>query len=138
MRAQCTCEPASPNSLQLADITIIDHDRRAATHAHTQRIKAYYQDYYLSNPFFGPLESMLKAPPINKLLCVYGINLKTEVGYYYKRQPDDRLVPLQLDPEANPSFPGHETEGTLTHRSLPLTITRSLTRSMMMMMACVH
>jgi hypothetical protein len=73
-------------------------------------MQGFYQEYYLKNPHFGPLDSMLKAPPINRLLCVYGINLKTEVSYFYRRLPSGRMVPWQLDHEANPVVDGHQTE----------------------------
>src|SRR3990167_5467717 len=40
---------------------------------------------------------MLKAPPVDKIVSIYGINLKTEIFYFYKDSPNG-LTKLELDP----------------------------------------
>jgi hypothetical protein len=49
----------------------------------------------------GPPEEVFKAPPIDKLYAIYGINLKTEAYYFFKdtKSKNNTLTPLQLAPE---------------------------------------
>ena len=45
---------------------------------------------------------MLKAPPIDKMFVIYGINLKTETFYFFKEDTSSNPVTkLQLDPEVH-------------------------------------
>ncbi|XP_024532484.1 phospholipid--sterol O-acyltransferase [Selaginella moellendorffii] len=58
---------------------------------------AFYQlkKYYLDNPLFNPLTPW-ERPPIKNVFCMYGINLKTEVGYQLspsgKPYPDNWII----------------------------------------------
>jgi hypothetical protein len=55
-----------------------------------------YVDFYQNDPLFGTQEENLKAPPVDRLYAIYGINLKTENFYFYKESPG--LTKLELDP----------------------------------------
>jgi hypothetical protein len=43
-----------------------------------------YRDYYEGDPLVGLPQQVLQAPPIDNLYAIYGINLKTETGYFFK------------------------------------------------------
>lgn len=49
-----------------------------------------------NDPCFGTQEMQLAAPPVDKILSIYGINLKTEIFYFYKAS--NGLTKLELDP----------------------------------------
>jgi len=55
-----------------------------------------YQTNYIDDPCFGSQEDQLKAPPVDKILAIYGINLKTENFYFYKESVNG-LTKLELD-----------------------------------------
>jgi hypothetical protein len=43
---------------------------------------------------------MMKAPPIDKIFAIYGINLKTETCYFFKKNDSPNPVTsLALDPD---------------------------------------
>lgn len=48
-----------------------------------------YKKYYLNNEYFGGTpgqEVSLQPPPVKRLYCVYGVNIPTEVAYFYKKK----------------------------------------------------
>ncbi|KAJ7292279.1 hypothetical protein O6H91_Y288800 [Diphasiastrum complanatum] len=51
--------------------------------------------YYLNDPILNPLTPW-ERPPIRNVYCIYGINLKTEVGYHFapsgKSYPDNWII----------------------------------------------
>ncbi|EFJ06277.1 hypothetical protein SELMODRAFT_430859 [Selaginella moellendorffii] len=57
---------------------------------------AFYQlkKYYLDNPLFNPLTPWERLP-IENVFCMYGINLKTEVGY--QLSPSGKPYPIIKD-----------------------------------------
>ena len=44
-----------------------------------------YVQYYEADPLYGSQEDMLKAPPIDAIYAIYGINLRTETGFFFKK-----------------------------------------------------
>lgn len=58
-----------------------------------------YVNNYHNDPCFGVQEDQLKAPPVDKILAIYGINLKTENFYFYK--PSNGLTKFELDSTVN-------------------------------------
>lgn len=61
-----------------------------------------YQKYYLDDPFIGS-EKLLCAPPVPWLLCVYGINVETEVSFIATNKPQKA---------SNITLDGNATHGT--------------------------
>lgn len=41
--------------------------------------------YYEADPLYGSQADMLKAPPIDAIYAIYGINLRTETGFFFKK-----------------------------------------------------
>ncbi|PON34764.1 Lecithin:cholesterol/phospholipid:diacylglycerol acyltransferase [Parasponia andersonii] len=70
---------------------------------------AYFRSYH-GDPVFNPLTPW-ERPPITNVFCIYGIDSKTEVGYYFapsgKPYPDNWIITDVI----------YEIEGTLTSRS---------------------
>lgn len=57
-----------------------------------------YKNYYEGDPLIGTQEQVLKAPPIDKIYAIYGINLKTETHYFFKENPSKkRITDYSLD-----------------------------------------
>ena len=48
------------------------------------------------DPYFGVQEDQLKAPPVDRLFAIYGINLRTEAFYFYKKSSSG-ISALELD-----------------------------------------
>lgn len=59
--------------------------------------KAHHQlqKYYLDDPVLNPLTPW-QRPPLKNIFCIYGIDMKTEVGYHYalsgKSYPDNWIL----------------------------------------------
>ena len=51
-----------------------------------------YRDYFEGDPLVGSQEDMLKAPPIDRMYAIYGINLKTETFYFFKENPSKKKI----------------------------------------------
>lgn len=49
------------------------------------------------DPCFGTQTQQLAPPPVDKMLAIYGINLKTEIFYFYK-ESSNGLTKFELDP----------------------------------------
>jgi hypothetical protein len=47
--------------------------------------------FYHADPEGRPLEPWLEKPPIKNIVCAYGVNVKTEVGYEYSISKEDGL-----------------------------------------------
>ncbi|XP_024533140.1 phospholipid--sterol O-acyltransferase [Selaginella moellendorffii] len=66
--------------------------------------------YYLDDPVLNPLTPW-ERPPIKNVYCIYGVNLKTEVGYHFaptgRPFPDNWMMKDVF----------YETDGTLVSRS---------------------
>ena len=45
------------------------------------------------------MADQLRAPAVDKIVAIYGINLKTETFYFYK--PSNGLTKLELDPSVS-------------------------------------
>lgn len=67
----------------------------------------YWEDYFASNPHYvtktpsaAELHPCLEVPPIRRLVCIYGVNLPTEVSYFFKVNDDN---PQFLQPELDVS-----------------------------------
>eukprot|EP01088_Endostelium_zonatum_P000228 TRINITY_DN1038_c0_g1_i1.p1 TRINITY_DN1038_c0_g1~~TRINITY_DN1038_c0_g1_i1.p1 ORF type:complete len:417 (-),score=169.71 TRINITY_DN1038_c0_g1_i1:30-1196(-) len=64
-----------------------------------------------------PLEEeemeVLKAPPVKRLTVIYGINIDTEVFYFYKRnkRANKDLIPIKLDLKSKLSYAADRSEG---------------------------
>ena len=51
-----------------------------------------YKNYYEGDPLYGSQEDMLKAPPIDRMYAIYGINLKTETFYFFKENTSKKKI----------------------------------------------
>ena len=58
---------------------------------------------------------MLKAPPIRSIFAIYGVNLKTESFYFFKKNTSNNLTELELDMEAH--YPGFVVEGGIAYET---------------------
>ncbi|KAJ1692390.1 hypothetical protein LUZ63_009088 [Rhynchospora breviuscula] len=76
----------------------------------SQRLLYQLENYYKNDPVLNPLTPW-ERPPLKNIFCIYGIDSKTEVGYYFapsgKPYPDNWLITDVL----------YEVEGTLLSRS---------------------
>ncbi|XP_024019167.1 phospholipid--sterol O-acyltransferase [Morus notabilis] len=76
----------------------------------SKRVLYQLQKSYHEDPVLNPLTPW-ERPPIRNVFCIYGTDLKTEVGYYFapsgKPYPDNWIVTDVI----------YEIEGTLTSRS---------------------
>ena len=63
-----------------------------------------YRDYYEGDPLIGPPSAVFEAPPIDNLYAIYGINLRTETGYFFKSNPakgSKKITDFALDSEVD-------------------------------------
>jgi len=70
-------------------------------------LKNYYQD----NPYYGGAkgqERVLSAPPVKRMYAIYGVNLDTELLYFYKKATPDSV---KLYSHVTDSFPGYKSRG---------------------------
>jgi len=44
-------------------------------------------------------ERILQAPPVKRMLSIYGINLETETAYFYTKNPEGGGLPIRLSEE---------------------------------------
>lgn len=51
-----------------------------------------YRDFFEGDPLVGIQDEVLKAPPIDKIYAIYGINLKTETFYFFKENPSKKKI----------------------------------------------
>ncbi|XP_030499846.2 phospholipid--sterol O-acyltransferase isoform X2 [Cannabis sativa] len=76
----------------------------------SKRLLYQLQKLYHGDPVLNPLTPW-ERPPIKNVFCIYGIDLKTEVGYYFapsgKPYPDNWIITDVI----------YEMEGFLTSRS---------------------
>ncbi|KMZ69805.1 Phospholipid:diacylglycerol acyltransferase [Zostera marina] len=76
----------------------------------SKRLLYQLQKYYQGDPVLNPLTPW-DRPPIKNIFCIYGIDLKTEVGYYFapsgKPYPDNWMISDII----------YEYEGSLFSRS---------------------
>ncbi|KAK8947500.1 Phospholipid--sterol O-acyltransferase [Platanthera guangdongensis] len=76
----------------------------------SERLLYHLRKYYQGDPVLNPLTPW-ERPPLKNIFCIYGIDLKTEVGYYFapsgKPYPDNWIVTDIV----------YEHEGTLFSRS---------------------
>eukprot|EP00211_Chloroparvula_japonica_P003813 CAMPEP_0119135150 /NCGR_PEP_ID=MMETSP1310-20130426/18732_1 /TAXON_ID=464262 /ORGANISM="Genus nov. species nov., Strain RCC2339" /LENGTH=730 /DNA_ID=CAMNT_0007126009 /DNA_START=45 /DNA_END=2237 /DNA_ORIENTATION=+ len=69
------------------------HDVQGMINKASPRSWGFYEDFYLNSDLFlaggKALDSspILTRPPVN-IWCVYGVNLRTEVSYYFASDPD--------------------------------------------------
>ncbi len=67
------------------------------------RSKAYLNSFYLNDNLYLKCTSIddtpavLAPPPIQRLWCVYGVNLNTEVSYYYKATSRGLVLDISAD-----------------------------------------
>lgn len=75
-----------------------------------------YLKYYVDDDCYGGEEEMLKAPPIDKMFVIYGINLKTETFYFLRESKSSNPVTkLELDPDAR--LPNFKCEGGIAYEN---------------------
>nr|XP_010940722.1 phospholipid--sterol O-acyltransferase isoform X3 [Elaeis guineensis] len=76
----------------------------------SKRLLYQLQKYYQDDPVLNPLTPW-ERPPLKNIFCIYGIDLKTEVGYYFapsgKPYPDNWIITDVI----------YEHEGALFSRS---------------------
>ncbi|XP_026660396.1 phospholipid--sterol O-acyltransferase-like isoform X3 [Phoenix dactylifera] len=76
----------------------------------SKRLLHQLQKYYQDDPVLNPLTPW-ERPPLKNVFCIYGIDLKTEVGYYFapsgKPYPDNWIITDVI----------YELEGALLSRS---------------------
>ncbi|XP_072968615.1 phospholipid--sterol O-acyltransferase [Typha angustifolia] len=76
----------------------------------SKRLKYILEKYYQGDPVLNPLTAW-DRPPLKNIFCIYGIDSKTEVGYYFapsgKPFPDNWIITDVI----------YESEGTLLSRS---------------------
>ncbi|XP_020599211.1 phospholipid--sterol O-acyltransferase [Phalaenopsis equestris] len=76
----------------------------------SERLLHHLRKYYQGDPVLNPLTPW-DRPPLKNIFCIYGIDMKTEVGYYYapsgKPYPDNWIITDIV----------YEHEGTLFSRS---------------------
>ena len=58
---------------------------------------------------------MLKPPPIGNIFAIYGINLKTESFYFFKKNTTNTITELELDPDG--TFPNYVCEGGIAYET---------------------
>ncbi|WOK95390.1 phospholipid--sterol O-acyltransferase [Canna indica] len=77
---------------------------------HSKRLLYQLQNFYQGDPVLNPLTPW-DRPPLKNIFCIYGTNLKTEVGYYFapsgKPYPDNWIITDVI----------YEYEGALFSRS---------------------
>eukprot|EP01117_Protostelium_nocturnum_P019541 TRINITY_DN8496_c0_g1_i1.p1 TRINITY_DN8496_c0_g1~~TRINITY_DN8496_c0_g1_i1.p1 ORF type:complete len:1132 (-),score=279.50 TRINITY_DN8496_c0_g1_i1:39-3434(-) len=70
----------------------------------------WLNEYFLKDPCFGGEDgkySVLEAPPgLKRLFCVYGVDVDTEISYYYKNHPTKGLI---IDTDAPNNIKGYNT-----------------------------
>lgn len=62
--------------------------------------KTWHENYYLNNPLFGNAmgyETVLSAPPIDRLVHIYGVNVETEVITFVKKDNETLVTPFIVD-----------------------------------------
>jgi len=74
-----------------------------------------YDKHYKSDKYFVGPERLLKAPPIEKMLAIYGVNLKTETFFFFKKNTSNSLTKLELDPAGQ--FPNYVVEGGIAYET---------------------
>ena len=68
------------------------------------------------NKYFGSQENMLKPPPIGNIFAIYGINLKTESFYFFKKNTASApITELELDSEGQ--YPNFVCEGGIAYET---------------------
>nr|CAD1830892.1 unnamed protein product [Ananas comosus var. bracteatus] len=76
----------------------------------SKRLTYQLEKYYQGDPVLNPLTPW-DRPPLKNIFCIYGIDSKTEVGYYFapsgKPYPDNWIITDVI----------YEYEGTLLSRS---------------------
>lgn len=76
----------------------------------SERLLYHLRKYYQGDPVLNPLTPW-DRPPLKNIFCIYGIDMKTEVGYYFapsgKPYPDNWIITDIV----------YEHEGTLFTRS---------------------
>lgn len=80
--------------------------REALKMGGTERSYELFQQHYLDDPLYGKAGADgvcagLKAPPVPNLRCIYGVNLKTEVQYYFKGAANADAACMKLDAGAD-------------------------------------
>jgi hypothetical protein len=69
----------------------------------------------------GKQEAVLAPPPVDRIYAIYGINLKTETFYFFKKSQKKgakKVTDLELDPEVCISY----TTANARYNSYPLII----------------
>ena len=62
--------------------------------------KNWHENYYLNNPLYGKAmgyETVLSAPPIDKIIHIYGVNVETEVMTFIKKDNETLVTPFIVD-----------------------------------------
>mmetsp|Transcript_19419 Transcript_19419/g.54554 ORF Transcript_19419/g.54554 Transcript_19419/m.54554 type:complete len:1295 (+) Transcript_19419:74-3958(+) len=92
---------ASTSVLKLdkkADLAYDEHGTHSFLREHAKRSMGFYHDFYEPNPYFlkknearGDAPVFL-PPPVKNLWTIIGVNLNTEVSYYFKKEKHDKIV----------------------------------------------
>ncbi|PRP87710.1 hypothetical protein PROFUN_02410 [Planoprotostelium fungivorum] len=82
---------------------------------------AVFEEHFKSDPLYWNLESkedmedegdlpVLKNPPVNRLVCIHGINVRTECVFFFTRDKKNENM-FMVDPTVNLEFEGLLVKG---------------------------
>ena len=67
-------------------------NREALVQGGAEMVYNRYRDFFEGDPLVGSITDVLRAPPVDRIYAIYGINLKTETFYFFKDNPSKKPI----------------------------------------------